>query len=161
MPDRDEQQALCALAEGDLGAWTGLPPGLTVAALADALGPAGDEEIGRIGGQPAAFRAFPPATGAPFGVKAWVAGDEVWLLEVREPPLRAPLEAQLGEPEASAPSGLGPSYRQRVYGGRGLLAHVSDVTGEVRRLYAFAPAPADEVLAGPAGRVEERRIPRR
>jgi hypothetical protein len=152
--------ALRALAGGDLAAWTGLPAGLTAEALADALGPPGEEEAGRIGGQPAAYRAFPPAAGAPFGVKAWLAGDEVWLLEIREPPLRAPLEQQLGEPEATASSGLGTSYTQQVYGGRGLLLHVSGVTGEVRRLYALAPAPAEEILASPVGQVEERRVPR-
>jgi hypothetical protein len=37
---------------------------------------------------------------------------------------------------------------------------VSGVTGEVRRLYAFAPASADEILTGPVGQVEERRVPR-
>jgi hypothetical protein len=152
--------ALRALAGGDLAAFTGLPAGLSTVAVADALGPPGEEEAGRIGGQPATFRVFPPAAGAPFGVKGWLLGDEVWLLEVREPPLRAPLEQQLGEPEATAPSGLGTSYEQRVYGARGMLLHVSRVTGEVRRLYAFAPASADEILAGPVGRVEERRVPR-
>jgi hypothetical protein len=161
MTGQDDLAGVRALARGDLAAWSGLPAGLAPAALADALGPPGDEEAGRVGGQPATFRVFPPATAAPFGIKAWLAGDEVWLLEVREPPLLVPLTEQLGEPEATAPSGLGTSYEQRVYGTRGLLLHVSRATDEVRRLYAFAPAPADEVLTGPLGRVEERRVPRR
>jgi hypothetical protein len=152
---------LKALVTGNLAAWTGLPSGLSSDAVAQALGPPGDEEAGRIGGQLATFRLFPPAAGAPFGVKAWLAGDDVWLLEVREPPLSAPIDQQLGEPEARAPSGLGTSYEQRVYGARGLLLHVSQVTGEVRRLYAFAPASAAEILAAPVGRAEERRVPRR
>lgn len=153
--------ALKALAAGDLAAWTGLPVGLSSDDVAEALGPPGDEEAGRVGGELATFRVFPPAAGAPFGVKAWLAGDDVWLLEIREPPVTAPLDQQLGEPDASAPSGLGTSYEQRVYGARGLLLHVSQVTGEVRRLYAFAPASAAEVLAAPVGRVEQRRVPRR
>jgi hypothetical protein len=160
MAGSDDLDALRALADGDLAAWPGLPAGLSPDRLAEALGPAGDEEAGRLAGQLATFRVFPPAVGAPFGVKAWLAGDEVWLLEVREPPLQAPLDQQLGDPEATAPSGLGTSYVQRVYGARGLLLHVSEVTGEVRRLYAFTPEPADAVLAGPIGRVEERRVPR-
>jgi len=153
--------AIRALADGDLAAFHGLPAGLERAALDEALGEPGPEESGMLGGQPAVNRTYPPRDGAPFGVKAWLEGDAVAVLEIREPPLRAPVGEQLGEPEAKAPSGLGPSYEQRVYGSRGLVLHVSGVTGEVRRLYAVAPQPADQLLAGPLGRVEERRIPRR
>ena len=80
---------LRALADGDLAAFHGLPAGLERAALDEALGEPGPEESGMLGGQPAVNRTYPPRDGAPFGIKAWLEGDAVAALEIREPPLRA------------------------------------------------------------------------
>lgn len=153
--------ALKALAAGDLASWHGLPAGLGDATLEAALGAGGEETSGRLGGLPAVYRTYPAAAGAPSGVTAWFEGDDAVALEIRDPPLTAPLDEQLGAPEAEAPSGLGTSYRQQVYGTRGLALHVSGVTDEVRRLYAFSPGDAGEFLASPLGRVQQRRIPLR
>lgn len=153
--------AVTALADGRLAGWHGLPPDLDDRALEAALGPGGEEVSAMLGGLPAVNRTYPPGAGAPFGVKAWFEGAHVIALEIREPPLRDPIESQLGAPEAEAPSGLGPGYRVHVYGARGLALHVSAVTGEVRRLYAFAASSAEDHLASPLGRVRERRIPSR
>lgn len=161
MASADAVAALRALAAGDLAGWHGLPAGLDDAALASALGPGGEETSGLLGGLPAAHRTYPPSAGAPFGVKAWFDGEDAVALEIREPPLIAPLDEQLGAPEAEAPSRLGSSYRQQVYGSRGLALHVSRITDEVRRLYAVPAGDADEFLASPLAFVEQRRIPRR
>jgi hypothetical protein len=157
----DDIAAVKALAAGDLAGWHGLPAGLGDATLAAALGAGGEEVSSQLGGLPAVYRTYPAAAGVQSGVMAWFEGEDAVALEIRDPPLTAPPDEQLGAPEAEAPSGLGTSYRQQVYGTRGLALHVSGVTDEVRRLYAFAAGDADEFLASPLGRVEERRIPRR
>ncbi len=138
-----------ALAAGELADFAGLPVDATVADATAAFGEAGKPIVGRFSGQPAYFREF--ASGA----WCWVEENAVWLVELREPELVSrPLL-----PEATAPSGLGPSYEQHVWGSRGLVLHVRP-DGSVRRLYAFEPEPTEDVLDGPIGRVEERRFPR-
>jgi hypothetical protein len=151
---------LQALAGGDLAAWTGLPAGLTVDDAARALGPASAEASAMIGWQLSSFVTFAATPAAPHGIRAWTRLHDVWLLEIQDPELRAPAAEQLGTPDATDRSGLGGSYRQDVYGARGLVVHVSNITDAVRRLYAIAPAPAAEILDGPLGRIEERRVPR-
>lgn len=159
MTQGDDVAAVAALAAGDLAAWHGLPAALDGERLEDALGPGGEETSGMLGGEAATYRTYPPAEGAPFGVRAWFAGSAVVALEIREPPLREPLEHQLGGADLTAASGLGPSYDQHVYGARGLALHVGRRNGLVRMLYAFASADPEQFLAGPIGQVEVRRIP--
>ena len=156
----DAADSLHALAMGDYARWRGLPDGVDRAAADAALGPGGDEHAGILAGMPATYRIHPPAEGAPFGVQVWLEGDLVGVLEIRDPPLREPLDVQLGEPEARVESGLGGSYRQWVYATRGLVFHVSAVTGSVLRMYAFPAIETDAFLAHPLRHVARRRIPR-
>jgi hypothetical protein len=160
--DQNPIDAVRALAAGEYERWHGVPPGLDRATVDAALdsGDASPERSGRLGGLPAVYRMYPPTDGAPFGVQVWFEGERVSVLEIREPPLRAPLDEWLGEPEARVPSGLGGSYRQWVYAGRGLTFHVSRVTGEALRLYAYPACPTERFLEHPLSRVERRRIPR-
>jgi hypothetical protein len=158
----EDTAALRALARGAYADWHGLPAGLPRAVLDEALGgpDTAQDQSGRLAGMPATYRIYPPAEGAPFGVQAWFAGDVVATLEIREPPLTAPLDELLGEPDTRVPSGLGGSYTQWVYAGRGLAVHVNRISGQALRLYAFPACPVDTFLAHPLSRVERRRIPR-
>ena len=160
MPDPGHIDAIRALAAGEYERWHGVQPGMDAATVDEALGSASPEQSGRLGGLPAVYRVYPATDGAPFGVQVWFEAERVAAFEIREPPLRVPLDEQLGEPEARAPSGLGGSYRQWVYAGRGLTVHVSRVTGEALRVYAYPACPTERFLEHPLSRVERRRIRR-
>jgi len=106
------------------------------------------------------YSVYPPAPAAPYGVQARFENDNVTVLEIREPVMREPLDAQLGEPETRIQFGLGGSYRQWVYAERGLVVHINRITGRALRLYAFPACSTETFLAHPLSKVERRRIRR-
>jgi hypothetical protein len=97
-------------------------------AVADTeLGPSLDDRLhsGMFGGGPAQFRRY-PAGAAPSGITAWVLGDVVVGLEIRQPtPPPAALD-DLGEPGAVIGSELGPAWSQQLWPDRGLVLHRRD-----------------------------------
>lgn len=154
--------ALHALAAGRLADWPGLPPGCTRAVVEAALGPSGDgpDGAGRLGPSPAAFRRYPPAPIAPYGLTVWFAGEQATLVEINTPSLAEPPEAQLGPPEAEARSGIDRLHTQLVYAGRGLTIHLHTYTRDLRRIYAYPPTSAEAFLQSWLSQVELRREPR-
>lgn len=155
-PTDDEQiAALRALADGRLAAWPGLLPGCSRSHVEAALGPSGDgpDGSGRLGPSPTAFRRYPPAPAGPYGVVVWYVGDAVRLIEINTPHLGDPPEAQLGPPEATAPSRLDGLHTQLIYASRGLTVHLHTYTRALRRIYAYAPTSAEEFLASALSQV--------
>jgi hypothetical protein len=148
------------LAAGDLRGWHGLDEGCDRASAEAALGPseAGPDGSGMLGGVPTAFRRYPPAPAVPDGVVVWLEEDWVVAVELMQPVLPEPIAAQLGPPEARERSGLASFHSQWIYAGRGLTAHVDDVSEDVRRLYGYAPTTVEDFLASPIASVETRRI---
>jgi hypothetical protein len=153
--------SLRALASGDLRHWHGLANHCGRADAEAAFGPsqAGPDGSAMLAGALTAFRRYPPAPAAPYGVVVWFEGNEVVLVEIVQPTLAEPLQEQIGPPEGTADSGLAAFYSQRIYAGRGLTAHVHDMTGEALRLYAYHPMTMDAFLATGLAGVEIRRIP--
>jgi hypothetical protein len=161
--DEEQIAALRALAEGRLAAWPGLPPGCGRRHVEAALGPSepGPDGAGQLGGSPTAFRHYPSAPIAPYGIVVWYVGDQVTLIEINTPSLPASPEAQLGPPEARARSGLDGLHTQLVYAGRGLTIHQHELNGSLKRIYAYAPTSAEAFLQSWLGQVaiERRRRP--
>jgi hypothetical protein len=154
------RKSLRALGEGDLAGWRPLPQTVTAAQLKRAApdGQAGQGQEWLLG-QPATSWRLPSTAAAPFGVVVWLQGDQVVLVEVRDPlPLVDP-ETALGAPEAVIDSGLGPAQEQRLWPSRGLILHVDRVTGGITRLYAHEARTTDEMLDSPLVevRLERRR----
>jgi hypothetical protein len=142
--------ALDTLAAGDLAAFHGLGPADDRAAAEAAFGPSepGPDGIGPLMGEQAPFRRYPPAPVGPHGVVVWFgAGDGVRLVDVPSPALDAGALTPLGDPELDDDSGLARYHVQLAWPSRGLAAHVSEVDGSVRALYAFRPLGADEYRA--------------
>lgn len=153
--------ALRALASGDLRHWHGLEDDCGRANAEAAFGPseAGPDGSAMLAYELTAFRRYPPKPVAPYGIVVWFEGDEVVLVEIVQPALAEPLAEQIGPPEATADSGLAAFHSQRIYAGRGLTAHVHDMTDEVLRLYAYRPMTVAAFLASGLAGVETRRIP--
>ncbi len=105
------------------------------------LGPPLEREArgGMFGGEPAQFRRYPPAPGAPMGITCWTQGELVIGLQISEPAPEAAALAVLGPPEVSMTSDLGASWSQEVWASRGLVVHRRDDRYQV----AFALAPFD------------------
>jgi hypothetical protein len=133
---------VAGLAGGDLGGWTGLPPGLTRAAVEAELGPASTAGDAALFGTAAVLCCYG-------GLSVWYVAGAAELVEVSAPVADL---AVLGAPDAVVGSGLGAGLEQRVWAGRGLAAHVWTAGGGVHRLYGFEPAPLDRFLAGPLAR---------
>jgi hypothetical protein len=100
-------------------------------------------------GQPATSWRLPSTPAAPFGVVVWLQGDQVTLVEVRDPEPLADPGTALGPPEAVLDSGLGPALEQRLWPSRGLILHVDPVTGRITRLYGHEARSTDEMLDSP------------
>jgi hypothetical protein len=153
--------SLRSLASGDLRHWHGLEEDCDRADAEAAFGPSesGPDGSAMLARELTAFRRYPPAPAAPYGIVVWFEGDEVVLVEIVQPALAEPLQEQIGSPEGTADSGLAAFHSQRIYAGRGLTAHVHDMIGEVLRLYAYRPMTVDAFLASGLAGVETRRIP--
>ena len=164
-PSRESSDCVAglrALAAGDLRGWHGLAEGCDRAAVETALGPSetGPDGSGMLGGVPTVFRRYPPAPAAPHGIVVWMESDWIVAVEIVQPALTEPVEAQLGPPEAKEHSGLAAFHSQLIYAARGLTAHVHEYSGAVLRLYGYAPSTVEKFLASPMAKVETRRIPR-
>jgi hypothetical protein len=155
--------SLRVLAAGDLRGWYGLGEKCDRRAAEAALGPseAGPDGAAMLAGELMAFRRYPPAPAAPHGVVVWLEADAILVVEIVQPVLPEPVEAQLGPPPETAASGLAAFHSQWIYADRGLTVHVHDYTGEPRRLYAYRPMSVEEFLASGLAAVETRRIPLR
>ena len=142
--------ALDTLAAGDLAGFHGLGPDDDRAAAEGAFGPSepGPDGIGPLMREQAPFRRYPPTPLGPHGVVVWFgAGDRVRLVDVPSPALDATALTRLGDPELDDESGLASLHVQLAWPARGLAAHVSEVDGSVRVLYAFGPLGVDEYRA--------------
>ena len=120
--------------------------GLEACPLAEAddqLGPRRSEQLhgGVFGGEPTQFVLYPGGLAAPSGVTAWVLGNVVVGLEIRQPsPPPAALD-DLGEPPAVISSELGRAWRQELWPARGLVLHRrADVIAVAFGLMPFDPA---------------------
>ena len=154
-------QALQALVRGELARWTGLADGSTRAVVEGALGgTAVAEGPILLFGTGATLCRYPAVPAAPSGVVVWYVDGAAALVEIPEPALPEPVEAQLGPPEAKVPSLLGSIRTQLVYAGRGLVVHASNLTDLPYRIYGFRACPVEEFLAGPLRSVRSVRIPR-
>lgn len=78
------------------------------------------------GGSPTQFRRYPPTPAAPGGLTAWVLGETVVGLEIREAAYEESAWSALGAPEAEIDSELGPGWSQELWPGRGLVTHRRD-----------------------------------
>jgi hypothetical protein len=113
-----------------------------------------------LGGALTEFRRFPPTSFAPYGIVVWVEEGEIIAVEIVEPHLPAPIQDQLGAPEAETPSALAAFHTQLIYATRGLALHVHQFRSTVFRLYAFAPTTVADFLASPLAGVATQRTPR-
>jgi hypothetical protein len=146
-----------ALAEGRLGEWEGMPPGLTLDEVGLEGGASGVPGI--LGGAPAVAHLFAATEFAPYGVIVWFEDGVASIVEIQEPQPPAPPEEILGPPDGIVESLLGSTRRQYVWARRGLAMHIQDGTGAVYRLYGFASCSLEEWMADPLSRVAQHRIP--
>lgn len=139
--------------------------GLDRCPLADAdaeLGPALDDQLlgGMFGGGPAQFRRYPPTAAAPGGLTAWVLGDVVVGLQIRESTPPPSALDDLGEPGAVISSELGPAWSQLLWPDRGLVLHQRDQTIAV--VFGLKPFQAEAWESDPLRwwRIERRSVRR-
>lgn len=119
-----ERQPLADLAAGRWSLWTGLAPSATLEDVEVQLGPSMDAEPhgGMFGGHPTMFRRWDPRPSAPRGLILWFEGVVVVGVELRGAN-RDPDDPALPDPDLVLDSGLGGTYRQYVWGERGLVVH--------------------------------------
>jgi len=115
------------LAELASGRWAAFH-GLVACSLEEAdarLGPPLGSELhgGMFGGEPALFRRYPAAPGAPLGITAWVLDDLVIGVEILDPEPDPEALDQLGPPSLAIESDLGPAWSQEIWSERGIVAH--------------------------------------
>jgi len=162
LTDADQIAALRALAAGRLAEWCGLLPGCGRPHVEAAFGPSepGPDGSGRLGPSPTAFRRYPPAPIGPYGVIVWLVGDKVVLIEINTPSLAEAPEAQLGPPEAEAPSDLDAMHIQLIYASRGLTIHLHRFTRQLKRIYAYPATTHEAFLASWMSKVAIKRVQR-
>lgn len=160
--DAEQIAALRALAAGRLAEWRGLPPGCGRPHVETAFGPSepGPDGSGRLGPTPTAFRRYPPTSIGPYGLVVWLVGDQVELIEINTPSLAEAPEAQLGPPEAEAPSRLDAMHIQLIYARRGLTIHLHRFTRQLKRIYAYPATTHEAFLASWLSKVAITRAPR-
>ena len=120
--------------------------GLDRCGLSDAdaaLGPRRSDQLygGTFGGEPTQFALYPGGSASPKGVTAWILGDVVVGLEIRQPTPTAAALADLGEPDAVIGSELGPSWAQQLWPDRGLVLHRHDE--EIAVAFGLRPFDVD------------------
>jgi hypothetical protein len=99
--------------------------GCTVGDADRELGPPLDDDLlgGMFGGEPTMFRRYPATDAAPRGITCWFLDDDVVGVEIREAVPETDVLARLGPPDLVLESGLGSTYVQEVWAGRGLVLH--------------------------------------
>ncbi len=155
-------QLLEAFASGDYASWVGLPSNLSTAEVELAFGPSGPGEdgIASLGGTLTKFRVYPDTKTYPYGLKVWKEEDKILALQVNSPAIKTEiLMQQLGEPETKIPSLIMAFHEQWVYANRGLTFHISELTNEVLRIYAYPKMEAGTFIDSPMAKESKRRIP--
>ncbi|HEU4545692.1 MAG TPA: hypothetical protein VFR88_05310 [Microlunatus sp.] len=115
---------LRAYADGRWADFGGLE-GCTLAEVDAQLGPRRSEQLhgGIFGGEPTQFAVYSGGTAAPNGVTAWVLGEVLVGLEIRQPSPPPGALDDLGQPPAVISSELGRAWRQELWPERGLVLH--------------------------------------
>jgi hypothetical protein len=150
----EARELLFRLAAAQLGDWTGLPAGLTIADVGAVL--ALDDEVRGSGllGEDRQSAEWVAAESALYdgGVRVWHDGGDVLLVEAHHPlvdgaPVAAP---SLGEPDVALNATLGHlnlEGGELVYASRGLSLRVNPVNGVLLAVLAFAPTTAEDYRA--------------
>ena len=151
-----QRQALQRFASRRFADWNGLAPGTRVDDVAAALDlDRGWHGTGALGSErrPTDWLSA-QAEGFPKGVRVWVEGESVRLLDAEGVALSDTTDAlldSLGAPEAELESYLGTlpiAKSERVHPARGLTVYLNPENRLLLRVAAYAPCSLDEYLCG-------------
>jgi hypothetical protein len=153
-PDRSSRDPVSAFALRDLRGWRGLAPGTSLADVGAVLAVDPDFDGAAPLGSRYERADWVAATGDGFpdGVRVWLRGDRVVLLDAQrmELPGQDALLAELGEPEARWDASLGPmpvAGSEWVYPARGLTLFLDPGGPRVDRVLGYAPTTLDAYAA--------------
>lgn len=146
-----------ALRSGELAGWLPVPVGATGDWLADLEHTATGNHL--LLGQPATAWRLPATPALPTGLTVWLQHGLVTLVETTHPVVRS-LDP-LGTPELILASGLSPSQDQLCWPSRGLLLHVTRLSGEVARLFGHEQTTVAAIESSPLAQIRVERRPHR
>jgi hypothetical protein len=142
-------ERLRALAAGDPSTWVGIDDSLDEEAIAGVLGPPREPGLlaGMLGGSPTMFHDYPPAPGAPGGVRVWFEDGVAVAVEIAGARLVQPVDAAGVETVDVIESAFGPEWRQELHPARGLVVHRRGA--EVGLVFGLAPFTVEEWATDP------------
>lgn len=163
---RPATDALLRFAARDFEAWAGLAEDTTVADVAETFEVDDAPQPATLGAEHRAVGWLTVAAdGYPGGIRVWLDGTSVVLLDGPDPELPAGLEAflhELGDPDVRLDSYLGTlpiEGSEWVYPSRGLTVYLNPENMVILRLAAYVPTTLDEYEARVRMDLQTKRLP--